>query len=184
MLNEWKKFAGWKVLEYFLAHSSSEFYIRQLSRLLKTSPRSVQIYCNSYAEDGLLFVENKANVRMFWLDNSKPIVRSLKQFNFIRRLEELNFTEQILKSNPNMLTLAIYGSYASGNYDENSDIDILVVSDKKFDRSQLTKFQQVLGKQIQLTEVTTAQLFSLKNKKDLFLASVINNHIILFGGRL
>lgn len=184
MLSEWEKFAGWKVLRHFLANPSTEFYIRELARSLKLSPGSAQIYCNAYAKDGILISENKANAKMFRLDNSKPVVKAIKKFYFLERLESLSFTEQVVKTNLGLITLAIYGSYASGEYDEKSDIDLLVISDNKTNRESFIKLQKTLGKSIQLTEFTTAEWLSKRNKNEPFIISVIHDHIILFGGRL
>jgi hypothetical protein len=107
MLSEWKKFAGWKVLQYFLDHSSNQFYIRELSRLLKISPRSVHVYCNIYEKDNLLLSEKKANAKMLKMNNELPSVQALKKFYFLAKLEETKLLEKIIKRNPRVLSLAL-----------------------------------------------------------------------------
>jgi len=184
MLSEWKKFVGWTVLNHFLEHPSEEFYIKQISRILDISPRSAQVYCSAYEKDEILLSEFKANAKMFKLNNELPPVKALKKFYFLERFHELGAIKKILSENAGLTSLALYGSYASGTYDEKSDIDFLVLSDRPIKRSEFVKLQKKLGKNIQLTEFTLAHWIGMKKSKDPFVARVLSNHVLLYGGML
>jgi hypothetical protein len=184
MLSEWEKFAGWKVLRHFLENPSGEFFIRETARALKLSPRSAHIYCNVYEKDGILLTEKKANARMFRLNNSLASVKALKRFYLLSLLEEMRVAEKVIAGNPDTITIAVYGSHASGEYDEKSDIDFIVLSEKKLDRGAFVTLQKKLGKQIQLTELTIAEWTGMKRKNEAFALAVLGNHIIIHGARL
>ncbi len=184
MLKEWEKFAGWKVIRYFLEQPTQEIHIRELARQLKISPRSVQIYCNKYLEEGALSCEKKANARMFMLQNDNAAVRALKRFYWIARLGGMKFVEKTVAKNPALISLALYGSYSSGDYDEKSDMDFLVLSNIQIDRGPFLELQKKLEKNVQLTELTPAKWGKLKSKKDAFASSLANNHIVLWGARV
>jgi len=184
MLLQWERFAGWKVMRHFLEHPSQEVHARAISRMTKLSPRSTHIYCGIYEKDGLLVSERKANAKMLRLRNGSPAVAALKKFYFLEKLQEMHMAENAAGRNPKMISLALYGSYASGEYDEQSDVDILVLSDTKADRQPFVKLQSVLGKNVQLTELPLAEWIGMKNRKDAFALSVLANNVVLYGARL
>ncbi len=184
MLQEWKKFVGWKVLEHFLAHPTKEFYIKELARILKISPRSAHIYCLLYEKDNILSSERKANARMFKLNNELSFVKSLKKMYFLAVLNESGVVSNIEKKNPEIISLAIYGSYSSGTYDEMSDLDIFVLSDKKINRESVVQLEKHIGKKIQLTEFSLAQWTAMKNKREVFTVTVLANNTLLHGVEL
>lgn len=184
MLTEWRKFAGWKVLESFLNAPYTPVYIRELSRLLKISPRTAQVYCKLYEKDKILKSEKKANAKLFFLNNDVQLVKSLKKMNVLMKLNEVRFVEHVIKKNPRIISMALYGSYASGEYDGLSDFDILVLSDEKIDRRPFVKLQNVLRKRMQLTSFSLSDWISMKNIKDSFALSVLSNNLVLWGAEL
>ena len=181
MLSEWKKYVGWVVLKHFLEHPTEQFYIKQLSRILDISPRSAQVYCSEYEKSKILISKAVANAKMFKLNNELPSVQALKKFYFLEILHEFDLAKKV--EIPGLISLALYGSYASGTYDEKSDIDFLVISNEKIQRTEFVKLQKKLGKTVQVTEVTLAEWIQMK-KKDPFVARVLSNHVLLSGGML
>jgi predicted nucleotidyltransferase len=184
MLSEWRKFAGWALLEHFLNNPNRESYIREIARSLDMSPRSVQVYCDLYEKDSIFLSEHKARVREIRLNNELPLVKGLKRAYFLVRLNESAALKAVVEKNPGMISLAIYGSYAAGENDERSDIDIFVVSDRKVDRTPFLKLEKELAVTIQLTEMNLAKWISLKKKRDRFADSVLTNCIVIHGVRL
>ena len=47
VVEAFRKFVGFQALEYFLRNPSKKIHLRELARLLKISPRSAKIYCDS-----------------------------------------------------------------------------------------------------------------------------------------
>lgn len=182
MLSEWQKFAGWRVLEHFLARPGAEPHIKELARLLKMSPRSVQVYCDAYENDGIFFSERKANARLMRLDNRLPLVQALKKAYFLARLNEAGAFREI--RNMNVVSLALYGSRASGTYVETSDIDLLVVSERKVERTPFLKLAEELGGEVQLTEMPVAKWHAMKKEQKAFALSVLSNNVLLQGVEL
>jgi predicted nucleotidyltransferase len=184
MLSEWRKFAGWRVLEYFLDNPRGERHIKELARLLGASPRSVQVYCDVYEKDGVFITERKANARMVRLDNELPLVQALKKAYFLARLNECGALNDIIKENPGAISMVLYGSHASGRYDETSDVDLMVVSDRKVERASFLKLEKELDREVQLTELPLVRWQSMKEKKGAFALSVLSNNVVLHGVEL
>ncbi len=83
------------------------------------------------------------------------------------------------------ITLAIYGSMASGNLDERSDLDILVIGDEKVsDRDGIHELEERLGREVQLTVLPYFQWERLKREGDKFSESVLRNHVLVKGAEL
>ena len=150
MLTSFRKFVGIKVLEYFLKYPTEKTYLKELAKKLQISPRSVKIYCDIFDKEGIIIREIKGNLHIFKTNNDNFRVREMKRAYFINILAELN----IEKIAEDCASIAIYGSYASGIYDEKSDIDILIIGDEKnVKRELVVDIMNKIKKEIQLTVI-------------------------------
>ena len=66
--------------------------------------------------------------------------------------EEINRIKEIIVENYHPDKIVLFGSYARGDFDEQSDIDILVISDWEND---LPRYRRGLDVRIKLSEVET-----------------------------
>ncbi len=180
VVDVFRKFVGFKVLEYFLLHPTQEIHLKELTRKLKVSPRSVKIYCDLFEEEGILISERKGNLRIFRLNNGSFIVRELKRTYYLLILKEFGI-ENICES----CTIAVYGSFASGEMDERSDLDILVVGDEEdVDYNLLREIEEKTGRDVQLTVIPFHRWGVMKEERNEFAESVIRNHILIRGAPL
>ena len=181
MIREFRKFVGFKVLEYFITHPSIEVHLKELSRNLGISSGSAKIYCDIFERDGILHVKRKGNLRLFTLNNNDFAVRELKKAYYAILLKELG----IEKIAENSISLAIYGSFASGNFDERSDLDILIIGgEEDVNRDLILELQEKLGREIQLTIIPYYRWEKMKKEGDKFAESVLRNHILIKGAEL
>jgi hypothetical protein len=82
-------------------------------------------------------------------------------------------------------SIAIYGSYASGYYDEKSDVDILIVGDEKnVKRELVVDIMKKLDKEIQLNVIPIIKWEKMKKDGDHFVKNIIRNHILIKGVEL
>jgi len=181
MIEEFRKFVGFKVLEYFILNPSQEIHLKELSRRLKISPRSAKIYCDLFEKEEILISERKGNLRIFSLNNDSFAVKELKKTYYTVFLKELGI-ENICKK---CVSLAIYGSFASGEFDEKSDLDLLVVGDtENADYELLHELEEKLQRHVQLTVIPFYKWEEMKKEGDKFAESVIKNHILIKGALL
>ena len=177
MLSDWEKFAGWKVLEFFLHNPTAEIHVRALARELKVSPLTANTYLKNYFKDGLLSETKRGNALFYRLKDS-PLAKSLKKCFILSLLSKKGFVNQLLVDNPSTTSIILYGSMASGEYDEKSDFDVLVFSkDGKFP----SKAVKLLGKEANVKVLTLSELKKLDSS---FRASVGKNHVVLYGSGL
>ena len=181
MLIEFRKFVGFKILEYFLFNSTKKTYLKELAKILEISPRSVKIYCDLFEKDGLINRERKGNLHLFSTNNENFRIKELKRAFFINLLGELG----IQNVSKECISIAIYGSHASGHYDEKSDIDLLIIGDEKqINKNLIVKIMNAVDKEIQLNVIPMIKWEKMKKENDAFANSIIKNHILIKGAEL
>lgn len=181
MITEFKKFAGFKILMYFLFNPNSEIHIKELARKLKISPSTAKYYCDFLEKENILKKDQKGNLKIFSLNNSSIYVKELKKTYTLIYLKSLGI-EALIKEH---MCLAIYGSYSSGEFNEESDLDIIIIGKKKKVNTDLVlKLEKKFGKEIQLTTLLYPEWEKMKKNKDAFALEVLANHILIKGVEL
>lgn len=181
MLTEFRKFVGFKILEYFILNPTSKTYLKELAKKLDISPRSVKIYCDMLVKEGLINKEIKGNLHLFSTNNENFRIKEIKRALFINILAELN----IDKISEECTSIAIYGSHASGNYDEKSDIDLLIIgNEKQINRDLVVKIMDKIGKEIQLNVISMTNWEKMKKENNAFTKGIIRNHALIKGAEL
>lgn len=115
------------------------------------------------------------------LNNDDPVVRELKRSGMVLLLREQGVTDLA----PNATSLAVYGSSASGTYDEKSDIDILIIGEEQevvFDR--VPAIEKETGHELQVTVIPYYRWEEKKRSGDRFAASILAHHVLLAGADL
>ncbi|RLJ00895.1 MAG: nucleotidyltransferase domain-containing protein [Candidatus Aenigmatarchaeota archaeon] len=180
MMKEFEKYAGFKVLNFFLLNPKTKIHIKALAKRLKVSPSTAKFYCDLFLREELFNVEKKGNLKIFSLNNNSVYTRELKKVLALIRFKECGM-DRIIKSG----TLAVYGSYASGEFDERSDVDILVIGKKSdLEEESFLRFRKKLKKDIQITIIPYYRWERMKKRKDPFVMEVLENHILIKGEKL
>lgn len=176
----------WRVLTYFLSHPSSEAYVKELAQLLKIGPTSANNTLGRLEKVGLLQREDKARSHFYSLDNESAVVRSLKVSYLLARLEDAEFVNKLLEVDEGLISICIYGSFADGTFDEKSDLDVLIISQRRkieFN-SVLSKLENLLGLEINIEVFTLSSWGRIKDKDKGFCREIAASHILLYGSEI
>ena len=185
MIELFQKYTDWKILSYFLQHPSQSVYVKELAKLIDVSPSSVSLALNKFREFGLVLKKEMGQTHFYKLNNDFIGINGLKKFHFLVQLHEVDFINSLLKFDENIITVVLYGSFAAGDYDDKSDIDILVITPKKLRLNELIeKFEDKLARDLNIEIISINQWTKLKEKNDPFYNNVQMNHILLHGGEL
>jgi len=180
VVEAFRKFVGFRVLEYFLHNPSKEIHLRELARLLKISPRSAKIYCDLFEGEGILSAERRGNLRIFRLNRDSFIARELIRAYYLLLLKEFGI-EGVCRG----CSLAVYGSFAAREVDERSDLDMLVVGDEGgVNYDLLRELEGKIGRRVQLTVVPFHRWELMKRERDEFAESVLRKHVLIRGAPL
>jgi hypothetical protein len=181
MISEFNKFAGNKILHWLLMNPNARIYINELARETGSSPSTVLRYSRIFMDAGIVTIQKVANAHLIILNTDHPVVKELKRCTILLLLDEYGIKDIA----GNAMSIALYGSAASGTFSEASDIDILVAgTEEQVNRGKILEIQEKIRKNIQLTVIPWYRLEKMKKEKDPFIMSLICNHILLCGMEL
>jgi hypothetical protein len=98
----------------------------------------------------------------------------------------MKIKEKFLEIDPNIISLALFGSYAEGSFDEKSDIDFMIVTDarKEILIKAAKRLEEELEKEVSLSVLKLSEWRAMAKKGDAFYKRVVENHILLYGSGL
>ena len=186
MIELFRTYVKWKILSHFLANPNTSFHVKQLARILNVSPASVSNAVKSFEEDGLLSKEEKGLAHIYRLDSDNSMVAPLKKAYGIAFVLSSKPKEKILEIDPNIISLALFGSYAEGSFDEKSDIDFLIVTSarKEMFIKVAQKLEEEMQKEVSLSVLKLSEWRAMAKKEDAFYKRIVENHILLYGSGL
>lgn len=183
--NLFEKYREWKILRFFLENCSSSFYVNETAQKLKVSSGSVSKFLKDLEKDGVVTKRKVGNSLPHKLNNELLIVKQLKILVLLLNLGELDLVRKLLEIDNSIVSIAVYGSHASGENDEKSDLDIIIISNKK------EKFTGLIhSMEDKLKRTVSIEVYKIPDWKRLpevnreFYQSVKENHILLYGGEL
>ncbi len=143
------KYALFKVLKVFLDEPYEDFYLREAARIAKVGPGTAKMQLDWLLKKRFLERKKKGNLYLFKADYKHSVFSRFKTAFNIMGIESSGMIEYMLKEckkkGLNVLSLVLYGSFARGENDSKSDMDILVVSkDGKpaFDTNRLKRYSK------------------------------------------
>jgi len=152
------------MLKPFFENPLKEFNIREIARLLKIAPATAGKQLKLFAKKGILKERKERNLILYKsnLDNEQYL--DLKKFYNIRKIKESGLIDELNKIYLKP-AIILFGSASEGIDIENSDIDLLIISEKIKDLMNHEIFENKLNRKL--------QFFIVKSIKD-----IKNNHLI------
>jgi len=169
-----------QVLSLFTNDFSREYYIREVERLLKISPRTAQLILENLEDKGIIESKTKGKIKAYKINPSEFTKRYLvlvEQYKAIAFLEKRLLIKEIIeKITPHIKGIAIiFGSYVKGLEKENSDLDIFVAGD--YNQDEIKKVSKNLGIEISV-KCYPLKTFEKNLTKDILLKEVLKNHVV------
>lgn len=153
-------------LKIFFESPTKEFNVREVARILKITPATASTQLNSFAKKGFLKQRKERNFIFYKANLESDVYIDSKIFYNIREIRESGLIEELNEFYIKP-TIVLFGSYSHGLDVEDSDIDLLIISEKKSSFNQINKYKKKLNRDI--------QLFVVKKIKDLKNEHLINN---------
>lgn len=165
-----------KVLGYYFLNPSARHYVRELANLLKLDPGNLSRKMIELKNNGL-FLETKEGKNCYFSLNQKfPLLNEYKNIYEAKFGVAESLKAVLLKVN-NIHEAYIFGSYAKGNFEEVSDIDLLVVGEN--DHESLFKAINALEKrwqrEINIIDFSPQEFADKLKKKDPFLENIFSD---------
>ncbi len=162
-----------KIYEAFLESKQDKLYFNQLKEFTGLSNSSLQNVLDKLMKKGILNLEKTKSNTFYRIKNRK--IFSLKFSEIaVGRFDNLNVGVKVplrnfLKNIPKEIyTIVLFGSSSKKEEKDDSDIDILIVSDKKIDLRKNKKEAEITSKYpISIFQSTIDQF--IENKDDVII---------------
>ena len=168
------------VLSLFTRGYDSEYYIREVCRHLPMSHGTAQSVLHSLEKRNVLASVTKGKTRLFRLTNSTEASQYCKFCELYKRLifiSEQIYAGEILERMHQYIDgmYAVFGSYAKGSAQEDSDLDLLIVG--TYDREKTDKTAALFGMEINIQNYEKCA-FESNIKTDPLLREIMKDHVI------
>lgn len=171
---------GLQIISLFTDGFDREYYVREVGKLLKISPRTAQLILEDLENKGILGSKVKGKIKSYKLkisELSKRYLVFVEQYKSIAFMDKnLMVKEVIEKISPFIDGIGIiFGSYAKGISNKESDLDIFVAGD--YEKEEIRKVSEILGVEISI-KCYPLKTFEKNVSQDILLREVLKNHII------
>lgn len=182
MIEMFEKYAYWKIFQYFSSNPTKEVYVKGLSDEIDLSLGTCSTVLRDLEKMGILEMREMGQAHFYKLKDDY-LTKEMKRFVALFILHQGKLIENLLDIDPQIISIALYGSFATGEFDERSDMDLLIISASKIsiDTEDLNR---ELGYTIVILKMKLEEWIRLKEKDDPFYKEVKKDHIHLYGGRL
>jgi len=172
----------WKIMQLFYKDKTVKLHLREIARQTKLHEPSVSRFLSSLEKDQILKSEKDGNLKKYSVKKGLRAYFIFEAFD-LERFEKLpsirrNAIKKYLDNLPERPVFAVlFGSTAKGTYKEDSDIDILIITNKKISAEKAEKETDALtAMKISTFQMTYKDfLTELKMKEDKVVQSAINS---------
>lgn len=171
------------LLGYFCANSEARLYLRQAALILGEDPGNLSKELAHLEQIGIFNSRLEGKQRYYSINKQYPLLSELKAVIFKTVGIEAEL-EKIVSAVAGIKKAFIYGSFALGKEDAQSDIDVLLVGNFDEDEfiEKLSPLENKLQREINYT-IYSAREFARKSKeKGSFLNQVLKAKLISLKG--
>lgn len=165
-----------KILDFVLSNPGKEFKVRETARELNLSPMAV-------SKTFKLLIKKKVFYEAGKVDLSNAVTRALKIFLNVNKLDSISLNKKIRSSVKSCISAGLYGSWANGTNNSDSDIDLWIKAKKK-DEDSILKVRRFvrtkLGFEANVLLLNESDVEKLRENDFVFYCSLINS-FVLFG---
>lgn len=155
-------------LKIFFEDPIKEFNVREVARILEISPATASKKLKEFAKQNILMERKQKIFHLYKTNLESDCYRDLKIYYNLRKIKDSGLTNALDKFYLKP-TIVLFGSAAFGLDTKTSDFDILVISEKTKEFSDLKRFEKKMNRKL--------HLFIVKNIKELKNKHLINNII-------
>ena len=169
-----------QVLSLFTNGFDKEYYIREVEKLLKISPRTAQLILDDLESKGVLESKIKGKIKLYTLKKNSLSQRYIvfaEQYKTIAFIEKnLIIKEIIEKISPFIKGVGIiFGSYAKGTATKESDLDIFIAG--SYNKEEIKKVSRTYGIEIS-AKCYPLKTFEKNFANDALLKEILKNHVV------
>jgi len=171
-----------KIIKLLLENKNNLLSIREISKKCEINYKSAYNAIESLKKENLIKINNSNKTKFCSLTNIfSPLLfkveynRKIEIINKYKLKPLLNTLENIKKEHITIL----FGSYIKGTNNKNSDIDLLIISEKE---KEISQELEILPLDLHITYLTINEFLKMANSKEFSIVrEVLEKNIILVG---
>src|SRR2546428_13751551 len=162
-----------RLLALLTSTPGQEFHTRELVRRIDGSPRPVQLALEKLLRQGLVESKRVGPLGMWWMHPANPLYLPLREL-YARTVGLVAQLRTILEQRAGVRFAFVFGSYARGDDDVRSDVDLLVVggADVPALFAEIQTLEAKLGRELSPVVWTEDDLDRQVQERSPFLATV------------
>lgn len=175
---------AWKILSFLMTNPEKEYYLRELMRIIKSTPRPVQLALAKLEERKIIQSKPVANLKYYQVNKNHALYPELKKIIFKTTGLAGNLADK-LATISGIKTAFIYGSFAKEEERADSDIDLFIIGEPNEDSilKIINQKESDFHREINYIIYDPTDYQKKKNNRDGFILDVLNNpKIFLIGG--
>lgn len=175
-----------RILTHLFGRSSEDEGIREMAALAGVDYKSARRELLLLEELGIVSSKSLGRRRVFRLDPGFPALAELRRL--VQKIGEGGVLRTLLKeleTLPDLRIAVLYGSFARGEQDEGSDLDLLLVGEEEEDEilPVIERLERLLGREVQYLHYTPEEFQELRGRGNPFLERILEGeNVILRGG--
>lgn len=170
-----------KVISLFTLGYNKNLYIREVNRLLNISPRTAQLILNSLESKGVLESIFRGKIKSYFLrknSTSKNYLILAESYKTTLFMDKNPLVGEIIEKILPLISGIglIFGSYAKGTQNKESDLDIFVIG--YIENNKIREISKTYQIEINLV-VYPLEKYKSVIHKDILVKEVLENHIAI-----
>ena len=180
-----------KILRLFYENKRANLHLRDIARKTKLYPNSVTRFLNQLEKEGILTSKKDGNLKKNKIKKSEKLNNIFNSFD-IERLNKLPLARRraityfLDKLQEKPIIVLLFGSTAKETFRKDSDIDLLLIVNKKIDVDKAKDYVDAqIGIKINCFQITYDEfLKEIKLKEDKVIQSALNTGYPIFNQML
>ena len=180
-----------KILRHLTKHKGWQFNITELAKDTQINKGILSRLINDLEKENIIKVHRKGKIKLFSINKENLFIKEviMPVFEKEDKFYYNTLDKLVKKIKKNVISIIAYGSVVSGKIKLTSDIDVLVIVNKKEKilEEKINKIQKEFLENDLLLRVDLISISELKKiykTKEPFIKSLIKNHKILYGKSL
>jgi len=171
------------ILRLYFSNTGRKYYLREMERLLRYSAGNIRRELLRLQKDNLFKTQRVGNLLYYSLNQYHPLFEELK--SIVNKTVGVEASlGALLCSQENIKAAFIFGSFASKNEKETSDIDVLIIGkpDMSLLNEKVRDLEQKLKREINISVYTPSEYRAKKKNESGFIMEVLRNPKIMMIG--
>ncbi|KKL88131.1 hypothetical protein LCGC14_1927760 [marine sediment metagenome] len=167
----------------YFNHPEKEYYIRELARILERPPAYVRRELMILQKSGLFTSEMKGNQKYFKLNDQYPLYKEIKSI-ISKTLGIEKSLRNIIEDTANIEMAFVFGSFAKGEEDMLSDIDMMIIGNPDEDEfiEKVSKLETEISREINYHIYSQNDFEGRIREEEPFINNVIKSDKIFLKG--